>query len=213
MLFRSVGDYMQDFFRKPEAHIEAALAGQRGKGGGAKGGEGEKRRNELIKNEKLDDQFVQLMQRAVVRNPTVFGPLAQIARTDSFQLSDLDRMSQMAKRGGPRMGGKAGEKLGERGERMMEMAREEASHGPNKYVVAALTKNPPHNLAEAIKVYGDLFRSLEPQAKGFIAAMKNAQSASVPGYDDDLIDVLRGPFDIEPAPMLTKDLMETAQVT
>ena len=156
---------------------------------------------------------MQLFQRAIVRNPTVFGPLAQIARTDSFQLSDLDRMSQMAKRGGPRMGGKAGEKLGERGERMMEMAREEASHGPNKYVVAALTKNPPHNLAEAIKVYGDLFRSLEPQAKGFIAAMKNAQSASVPGYDDDLIDVLRGPFDIEPAPMLTKDLMETAQVT
>ena len=211
--FDTVGDYMGQFFNKPEAHLEAALSGQRGKAGGAKNGEAEKRRNELIRTEKLDDQFVQLMQRAVVKNPTVFGPLAQIARTDSFQLSDLERMSQQGRRAGPKPGGKAAEKLGDKGEKMMEMAREEASHGPNKYVVEALTKNPPHNLAEAIKVYGDLFRSLQPQTKGFIAAMKAATSGTVSGYDDDLIDVLRGPFDIEPAPLLTKDIIETAQVT
>ena len=208
--FDTVGDYMKEFFGKPDAYLEAALVGQRGKAG-AKGGESDKRRNEIIRNEKLDDQFVQLIQRAVAKNPNVFGPLAQIARTDSFQLSDLDRM---AKRGGPgKMGGKLNEKFGEKGEKMMEMAREEASHGPNKYVVEALTKNPPHNLADAIKVYGELFRSLQPQAKGFIAAMKSATSASVSGYDDDLIDALRGPFDIAPAPLLTKDLMETAQLT
>jgi hypothetical protein len=136
-----------------------------------------------------------------------------IARNGSFRISDLDRMKEMRGRMAMRPGGKAAQMMGEKGERMAAMAREEASHGPNRYVIDALTKNPPTDLAGAIKVYADLFRSLQPQAKELIPALMDATSPSVPAYDDALIDILRGPFDLVPAPMLTKDLMQTAQIT
>jgi hypothetical protein len=209
--FDTVGEYMSDFFRKPEAHLEAAMAAARGRA--QPGGEAEKRRNELIRTEKLDEQFVQFIGRAVQRNPSVFAPLMQIARTGSFELADLNRVGEMNRRGGRFRMGKGAEMMGDKGEKMAQMVREEAAQGPNKYVVEALTKTPPANLAEAIKVYGEMFRSLQPQARGFIPAMKTATSASVPIYDDALIDVLRGPFDVMPAALLTKDMIETAQVT
>ena len=87
--YDTVADYLDDFFSKPEAYLEAAIAGQRARLGKAGGnGEGEKRRNEIIRNAKLDEQFVQFLQRAVVKNPTVFAPLNFIARNGSFQISD-----------------------------------------------------------------------------------------------------------------------------
>jgi mono/diheme cytochrome c family protein len=209
--FDTVGDYLADFFRKPEAHLEAALAGQKARQNANR--EAEQQRNKLIREEKLDEDFVQFIQRAVQKNPTVFGPLAQIAKTGKFQVSDLQRMSEMSDRAMKKLGDKKAAKMGDMAERMAAKMREEAAHGPNKYVAEALTKTPPTNLAEAVKVYGEMFRSLQPQAKGFIAAMKNATSATVPGYDADLIDVLRGPFSVEPAPMLTKDIIEAEQLT
>jgi hypothetical protein len=212
--YETVADYLGDFFNKPEAYLEAALAAPRGRPGAGANPEGEKRRNEIIRREKLDDQFVQFLQRAAIKNPTVFAPLNFIARNGSFRLSDLDRMNEMRGRMAQRAAaGKAAQMMGDKAERVAALARDEASHGPNKYVVGALTTNPPTDLPSAIKVYADLFRSLQSQAKGLIPAMKGATSASVPSYDDDLIDVLRGPFDVVPAPMLTKDLMETAQIT
>jgi mono/diheme cytochrome c family protein len=207
----TVDEYLGDFFKKPEAYLEAALTAQRNRQ--RPNAESEKRRNQLIRDEKLDDQFVQYLGRAVLKNPAVFGPLAQIARTGSFQVSDLQRMSEMGERAQRKLGDKKAAKMGDMAERMAAMMREKAAQGPNKYVADALTKTPPTNLTDAIKVYGELFRSLKPQAKGFIAAMKSATSATVPGYDHDLIDVLRGPFTVEPAPLLTKDTIEAEQMT
>jgi hypothetical protein len=86
--------------------------------------------------------------------------------------------------------------------------REATTHGPNKLVREALTKNPPKNMDEAIKIYADLLRSVQPKAKDFIATMKTANSATVAAYDEDLADLLRGPFTVEAAPLMTKDVIE-----
>jgi hypothetical protein len=122
-------------------------------------------------------------------------------------------MNDVKGRGGRRNGGKALEMMGDKGEMIAAKAREEASQGPNKYIVEALTKNPPADLAGAIQVYGELVRSFEKEARQLVPTMRNATSANVTGYDDALIDLLRGPFEIVPSPMLTKEIMETAQVT
>src|SRR4029450_6605798 len=47
----------------------------------------------------------------------------------------------------------------------------------------------------------------------FIEAMRTASSASVPGYDEEMIDLLRGPFDVVPAPMVTKEFIDTSTAT
>jgi len=207
----SIASYMDDFFKKPEAHLKAALIYGRN-GRNDNNPENLKKRNELLRTEKMEEQFVQYIQRAAVKNPTVFAPLIRIARTGSFDVADLDRMDMMGDRAARRKNPK-GDKGAAMMERMQEAAKEAAAHGPNKLVAAALKANPPKNIEDAIKVYADLFRSLADKQKGFIEAMKTASSASVPGYDEDTINLLRGPFDVVPAPMLTKEFIQTSTAT
>lgn len=208
----TLDSYLSDFFKKPEAHLEAALVAI-GKGRNPDA-ESLKRRNELLRSEKMDEQFVQYIQRAAAKNPRVFAPLARIARTGTFDVADLDKLDAAGGRGMRK--GNPAPKDAKRAEAMQQMAaaaKDAASHGANKFVAAALKANPPQNLKEAIKVYADLFRSVSDKQKGFIEAMKTAKSASVPGYDEDMIDLLRGPFEVVPAPMLTKDFIETSAIT
>jgi Protein of unknown function (DUF1553)/Protein of unknown function (DUF1549)/Planctomycete cytochrome C len=207
----TVDSYLSDFFQKPESHLEAAFALAR-KDRNGPDAETLKRRNELLRTEKLDEQFVQYVQRAAAKNPRVYVPLARIARTGTFDIADLDRLETMGGRAMQRENPKDAMRM-EMMERVAQAAKEAMSHGPNKYVVAALKANPPQNLQQAIKVYGDLFRSVADKRKGFIEAMKTAKSASVPGYDEDMIDLLRGPFDVVPAPMLTKEYIESSSIT
>jgi hypothetical protein len=208
--YDTVDSYLSDFFKKPDAHLEAALVaiGQ----GRNPNAEALKRRNELLRTEKMDEQFVQYVQRAAAKNPRVFAPLARIARTGKFEVADLDRLDAIGGRG-MRKGNPKDAKRAEAMQQMATNAKEAASHGANKFVAAALKANPPQNLEQAIKIYSDLFRTVADKQKGFIEAMKTAKSASVPGFDEDMIDLLRGPFDIVPAPMLTKDFIETSAVT
>jgi hypothetical protein len=207
----TVDSFLSDFFKKPESHLEAALTlGRKGRGG--QDAESMKRRNELIRKEKMDEQFVQYVQRAAAKNPRVFAPLVRIARTGTFEVADLDRIEGMGGRGMRKQNPKDAMRA-ETMERMVQSAKDAAAQGPNKYVAAALRANPPQNLEQAIKVYSELFRSVADKQKGFIEAMKTAQSASVTGYDEDMIDLLRGPFDVVPAPMLTKEFIENSAAT
>jgi hypothetical protein len=206
----TVDAYLSDFYKKPEPHLEAALVyGRRGRNQDA---ETVKRRNELVRAEKMDEQFIQYIQRAAAKNPRVFAPLARIARTGTFEIGDLDKMEGVGGRAMRRQNPKD-QMRAEMMDRMAQSAREVAAQGPNKHVAAALKANPPQNLEQAIKVYGQLFRSVAEKQKSFIEAMKTAKSASVPGYDDDMIDLLRGPFDVVPAPMMTKEFIESSAIT
>jgi hypothetical protein len=64
--YDTAADYLGDLFNKPEAYLQAALAAPGARG---KGGEGEKRRNEIIRKEKLDLDFVQLSSALLLRIP------------------------------------------------------------------------------------------------------------------------------------------------
>jgi Protein of unknown function (DUF1553)/Protein of unknown function (DUF1549) len=209
--FDTVDNYLSDFFKKPDAHLEAAMV-LGGRGRGNQNAEALKKRNELIRKEKMDEQFVGFVQRAVAKNPRVFAPLARIVRTGTFEIGDLDRMEGMGRRGMDKQNPKDAMRM-EMRDRMMQSAREAAAQGPNKYVAEALKANPPQNLEQAIKVYSDLFRRAAEKQKGFIEAMRTASSASVLGYDEEMIDLLRGPFDVVPAPMVTKEFIETSTAT
>ncbi|MEO8353652.1 MAG: PSD1 and planctomycete cytochrome C domain-containing protein, partial [Chthoniobacteraceae bacterium] len=200
-----------DFQAKPEAYFKAAIVVLKTRNKG----QAELERNAILRQEKLDKDFVQYLQRAVIRNPTVYGPLAMMARRGSFRLSDLDRLAEMSKRGKGRRMGKA-RRMMKDGDSMMTMSggkniRNDGQRGLNKYIADALRKYPPKSLDEMINLYGEVIRSVAPQEKAMITAMKTARSADVPGFDDDLVDLLRGPFEMVPSPMASKEFIESAQ--
>ena len=82
----------------------------------------------------------------------------------------------------------------------------------NRLVAEAFTATPAKTVDEAVAVYARLIASLADKGKALIPAMKNATSASVPGFEDEaLVEFLRGPFEIVPAPLMTKAWIEDAQ--
>ncbi len=207
-----VADNLQDFQAKPEAHLKAAVAAIKTRNRE----QAELGRNAILRQEKLDKDFVQYLQRALIRNPSVYGPLAMMARRGSFRLSDLDRLAEMTKRGKGRRLGKAQSMMMGQDSMMMggmggKNPRTDGQQGLNKYLAEALRKNPPKSLDEMINLYGEVIRSAAPRQMAMITAMKTAQSADVPGFDDDLVDLLRGPFEIVPSPMASKEFIESAQ--
>lgn len=207
--FDTVGSYLEDFWAKPEPYLKAAVS-TAGKGKGADAA-GQKERNALIKEHGLDDQFLNYLSRGLQRVPSVWGPLYEIKRDGRFDPASFDRLAEYASRRlGKLSGGKS--KQPELASKMVQMAREDAARGPNQLVAEALKKAPPASLDEAIRIYADLIRSLQPQAKTFIATLRNADSADL-SLDEDLVDLLRGPFTVEPAPMMTRDLIEANYLT
>ena len=210
--YDSVGGYLNDFWAKPEAYLRAAVA-TAGKGKGADV-EGQKERNTLIRENKLDDQFLNFLTRSLMRNTSVWGPLYEIKREGKFDVASLDKMGEISERMARKLaGGKNAEKLGEKGEMMQRMFRAQVNKKPNEIVVEALKKTPPQSLDEAIKLYADLIRSVQPQAKDFVKTMRDATSATVSTYSEDMADLLRGPFTVEPAPLMTRDLIESNYLT
>lgn len=206
--YGNIERFLGDFWEKPEPYLRAALTfAGKGKGGDA---EATKERNKIIAENKLHPQFVQFLARSTVVNPTVWAPLQQFKQRGIFDVADfakldLDSMKKKAVKAG---------KAKAKDETAATMATgklrdQVTATGPNKYVLDAMTANPPKNLDEAIKVFAGLIASHRQEAKGMIAALKNATSMNVGGYDQALIDLLRGPFSLEPAVAMTRDEIET----
>ncbi len=201
--YGNIDKFLSDFWDKPEAYLRAALTfSSKGKGNDV---EATKERNKIIAKEKLHPQFVQFIARGAAANPSVWAPLQQFKQRGIFDVADfakLDLSERMRKEG---KGGGEGSYYGK--------VRESSAHEPNKLVIDAMTANPPKSLDDAIKLYAGLITAHREEAKGFIAAMKSATSASVPGYDDALIDLLRGPFAIEPAVAMSRDAIESGYLS
>jgi hypothetical protein len=197
-----VGSQLNEFHRDSGAYVRAALAsgGNRGKGGSD-------RQKELIDNYKLDRELVQFLGRGIQQNPSVWGPLTSYKNGGSkfrtMTAAEAGMMAQM-------LAAKVGEKGGDPSGKMAKTMTERLQAGPNPLVVKALTEKQPKSFDEAIEVYVQLFASLSAKAKGFIPAMKNATSQNVPGYDSATINLLRGPFEVVPAPSITQDLIESS---
>ena len=199
--FGAVDHYIQDFLRAPAAYIKAATLTVNRKDEASL-----KARNTLIRENKLDEQFVQYFVRGMLRNPSVWGPLAQMRnggyRSKTANATDPERLARMEE--------KLGEKAGDQAGMLVKQFGERAKAGVNPLVVAALEAKVPKNMDEAIAVYAELFTGLREKGKGFIPAMKTASSQSVPGFDDPTIELLRGPFEVVAAPLATKDWVESA---
>ncbi|MEO6787526.1 MAG: PSD1 and planctomycete cytochrome C domain-containing protein, partial [Chthoniobacteraceae bacterium] len=202
--FNIVGKQLDEFYRDPGAYIRVAVAGG---GRGPKGGKGNDQQKELIESYKLDRDLVQFLSRGIQQNPSVWGPLMSF-RNGGSRFGRMTAMDagMMAQRLQAKVGGKGGDQAAS----MARKLSERLQAGANPLVQKALAEKQPKTFDEAVEVYAQLFASVAPKAKGFIPAMKNAATPNVPGYDSAMIDLLRGPFEVVPSPMLTQDFIEGA---
>ena len=195
--YGAVEYYMKDFQRAPAAYIKAATLSQN-----RSSEEQLKARNALMRENKLDEQFVQYLGRGLQRNPSVWEPLAQMKgggyRPKLAVAMNPKRMEKME------------EKLGEKAGMVAQQMAARAKGGVNPIVHAAFQAKPPKNMDEAIQIYAEIFAGMKDKAAAFIPAMKSATSQAVDGYDEPTIDLLRGPFEVVPAPLASRDWVESA---
>ncbi len=177
-----VGKELAEFYRVPGAYIRAATAG----GGKGRGNEAQKA---MVEQYKLDAELVQFIGRGMQQNPSVWGPLSSFRNGGGMKFANRP----MAEKGG-----------------MSAMMPKRAGSGTNPLVQNALTAAQPKTFDAAVEAYAQLFESLAAKSKGFIPAMRNAASVAVPGYDEAMIDLLRGPFEMAPAVLLTQNWLEAA---
>ena len=198
-----ISGQLTEFYRDSGAYIRAALAG----GGRGKGGKGNDQQKDMIDSYKLDRDLVQFLARDIQQNKSVWGPLMAY-KNGGPKFSKMTAMDagMMAQKLEAKLGEKGGDQAGKMAKTMI--ARMQA--GTNPLVEKALTEKQPKTFDEAVEVYVQLFASAAPKAKGFIPAMKGAMTQNVPGYDSALVDLLRGPFEVVPAPMITQEVIEDA---
>jgi mono/diheme cytochrome c family protein len=188
-----VGKQLAEFYRAPGAYIRAATTS------GGRKGKGNDEQKEMIAQYKLDADLVQFLGRGMQQNPSVWGPLTSFRNGGGMKFARMTPMQAAA----------IAEKLGDKGGKMAMMARRSGT-GTNPLVEKALTAAQPKTFESAVEVYVQLFESLAAKSKGFIPAMKGAASVAVPGYDEAMIDLLRGPFEIVAAPLITQDWLQDA---
>ncbi len=202
----AVGYYLAEIQRAPAAYFKAAMLNG---GRGGKNQEALQARNEMIRKNKLDEQFVQYLQRGMLNNPAVFAPLRAFHEGRGFRggtamAGNADMMAQrMEEKMAQNIGGKAAGFARRFGDRMRS--------GPNKIVQTAIAAKQPKNFDEAVQVYIDLYTQYAAQEKGFISALKNATSTPVPGYEEEgLFEFLRGPFEVAPGSAIDSDYVQDA---
>ena len=189
-----VGGQLTEFYRAPGAYIRAAVSN------GGKRAKGNEEQKEMVAQYKLDADLVQFLGRSIQMNPSVWGPLGAFRNGGGMKFKPMTAMSAAA----------IAEKLGDKGGKMAMMMGKRASAGTNPLVEKALTAAQPKTFDAAVEVYAQLFESLAARSKAFIPAMRNAASVTVPGYDEAGIDLLRGPFEVVPAPLITQDWLQGA---
>ncbi len=206
-----IGYYLGELRRAPEAYLQAAIVAGRRPGKGGADAEALQARNEIIKKHNLDEQYVQFLGRAMITNPAVFRPIQQIRTTGSF-IPTAAASPAMAERMAERMEQQMNKNLGEKAGKMARRMKGRMQTPTNRLVAEAFTATPAKTVDEAIAVYAQLITSLADKGRALIPAMKNATSASVPGFEDEaLVEFLRGPFEIAPAPLMSKSWIEDAQ--
>jgi mono/diheme cytochrome c family protein len=199
-----VEHFLGELRRAPAAYINAAFAA-----GNRRDEESLKKRNQLIRENKLEEQFVQYLQRGMQRNPGLWGPLNGFREGRGFKGRRLS--GPMAEVVAEKMEAKLGQMAGDQAGKIAKQFGDRLKQGPNKIIADALAAKDPKNFDEALQVYVELFAQTQPQFKEFIAAVRKAESATIPGFEDQtMVDFLRGPFEIMPPALLTKDMIETA---
>ncbi len=202
----AVGYYLGEIQRAPAAYMHAAMLGS-----GKRDQKSLAAQNELIKKHNLDEQFVQFFAKGMQRNPAVWGPLLSFRNGSGFKMKGVTAATADAMAAKAEM--KINEQTAGKGGKLAKELAERLKEGVNPAIEKAMEERQPKNIDEAIQVYVGVLNSLKPKAKGFIPAMKSAKSPGAPGYEDPaLVDLLRGPFEITPASLVTVQWAEAAQL-
>jgi mono/diheme cytochrome c family protein len=199
-----VEDFLGELRRKPEAYIKAAFAA-----GNRRDEEAIKARNALIRENKLEEQFVQYLQRSMQRNPGLWGPLN--AMREGRGMRGMRMRPGMASMMAEKMEERMSQMAGDQAPKLAAQFAERLMKGTNRLVREALEAKKPANFDETLKVYAELFAKTDPQFKQFMAALKKADTDTVPGFEDaELVDFLRGPFELAASSKVTKEWVESA---
>ncbi len=144
-----------------------------------------KQRNEIINQHHLDRGIWQTGAQNMRRQTSVFGPMMMFANIDGdFASGAKDVLAKI-------------------------LAKKKTFKGAiNPLVLKAFAAVPPDSLKslqDVALVYGQLFASIDSQAKEYLDKCRNTKSPEIYGYSDDLVELFNNPVDIETAPNLTTD--------
>ncbi|MEP6669804.1 MAG: PSD1 and planctomycete cytochrome C domain-containing protein [Chthoniobacter sp.] len=171
-----------EFFKKIDGYlmIQRIAGGYKKKGAG---GEAEKERIALLQKYNLDRELLPALAKHMRGNDeTVVVPFRKFAELSESEFTQkAPEVIAAITSGG---GGKRGAAI-------------------NPIVVNAFKDAHPASMEDVTKIYKDLFASLEPQRKAFIAANAQAMDGHLSGFEPALVEIFQNPFDIMPASQLT----------
>jgi len=189
LYYRFIDKNQSEFFQKIDGYMMIMrIAG----GGKKKGGnpEAEKERIALLQKYNLDREILPALARHMRGNDeTVFLPFRKFAELSESEFSQKapEIVTEITSGG---LSGKRGAAI-------------------NPLVANAFKGKSIATMDDVLKVYKDLFVSLEPQRKAFIEASAKSMDGRVSGFEPALVEILQNPFDIMPASQLnTQTLRE-----
>ena len=203
--YGAVEGLLTELRKEPVGYLKAAMVG------GRRGNqEALQERNGLIRQYKLDEQFVQFLQRNIQRNPGLWGPLNEFRGGGrGMRLAKMNpAMAEMAME---RMEKRLEQMAGDQAGKLAKQFGDRLKQGANRLVTDALEAKKPVNFEEALQVYADLFKQTDGQFRDYLKALRTAEGTTVPGFEDSaLVDFLRGPFELATPVSINKDWVETA---
>lgn len=182
LYYSFIDKHQGEFFKG----IDGYLMVSRIQGGGKKkggNGEAEKERIAMLQKYNLDRELLQAVgRRARGNSDTVFAAFNKFADLSESEFSQKapEIVSEITS--------------GQTGKRGAAI---------NPVVANAFKGKSPASIDDVTKIYKDLFASLEPQRKAFIAANAAAMDGRVSGFEPALTEIFQMPFEVMPASQLT----------
>ena len=185
LYYSFINKHQAEFFRKVDGYLMAMRlgGGYKKKGGNA---ETEKERIALLQKYDLDrDITPALGQHSIGAQATsedgLFTPFEKFAELSESEFTQ--KASEIVAEITSGQGGKRGGAV-------------------NPIVANAFKDTSPASLEDVTKIYKNLFASLEPQRKAFLAANANAMDGRVSGFEPALVEIFDNPFAVMPASAL-----------
>ena len=186
LYYSFIDKHQSDLFKKIDGYL---MAMRLGGGYKKKGGDAavEKERISLLQKYDLDREMLQTLARHMRGNDdAVFTPFRKFAELSESEFTQKapDLVAEITSG----QGGKRGSAI-------------------NPIIANAFKDAHPASMDDVTKIYKDLFASLEPQRKAYLAANAQAMDGHVSGFEPALVEILQNPFDIMPASQLTTDAL------
>ncbi|HSI12516.1 MAG TPA: PSD1 and planctomycete cytochrome C domain-containing protein [Chthoniobacter sp.] len=182
LYYSFIDKHQADFFKKIDGYLMVSTIA--GGGGKKKGGnaEAEKERIAMLQKYDIDREMLQAVgRRARGGNDPVFAAFHKFAELSESEFSQK-APAVVAEITSSQSSGRRG--------------------AVNPIVANAFQGKSPASIEDVTKIYKDLFASLEPQRKAFVAANAAAMDGRVSGIEPAAIEIFQMPFEVMPASQL-----------